>query len=103
MKNLKEIIIGIFAVIGVLALVTGFANNTETATQQVSYGTPESHVWSFHIVAEGGVRGFTHPFALNKVTGEVRKYSIAAVNLSKKPYIRYKVAKDIRDIEELKK
>jgi len=27
MKNIKEIIIGIFAVIGVLALVTGFTND----------------------------------------------------------------------------
>jgi hypothetical protein len=41
MKNTKEIIIGIFAVIGVLALVTGFANNTENVVQTT---TPESHV-----------------------------------------------------------
>ena len=71
MKNIKEIIIGIFAVIGVLALVTGFTNNTENAVQTT---TPESHVWTFSepIPHKGYI---TKIYVLNKVTGEVRYYS----------------------------
>ena len=68
MKNIKEIIIGIFAVIGVLALVTGFTNN---ATQQM-YATPESRVWSFYMDSSSTL---TYAYAINAVTGEVRKYN----------------------------
>jgi hypothetical protein len=68
MKNLKEIIIGIFAVIGVLALVTGFTNNTEN---QQMYATPESHVWEMKL------REATPTyFMYNKATGEVRSLEI---------------------------
>ena len=62
MKNIKEITISIFAIIGFFTIITGFTNNTETATQQ-TYGTPESHVWELV-----GVEG--RAFAINKVTGE---------------------------------
>ena len=64
-SQIKDIVIGIFAVIGFTAIVMGFNNTQEP--QQVTYGTPESHVWI----------GITSPmnndtFILNKVTGEVR-------------------------------
>ena len=85
MKNIKDIVIGIFAVIGVLALVTGFTNNTENIVQTT---TPESHVWSFHTVS--GVEG-NNAFAINKVTGEVRKYE-TTVKLKKAFWNSYFVA-----------
>ena len=68
MKNMKDIIIGIFAVIGVLALVSGFTNNTENAVQTT---TPESHVWQGIIEANDG-----RMHLYNKKTGEVRKYAL---------------------------
>ncbi len=71
MKNLKEIIIGIFAVIGVLALVTGFTNNTENVVQTT---TPESHVWKA-IQVSPSTDGIGRMFAINAITGEVRKYA----------------------------
>ena len=70
MKNLKEIIIGIFAVIGVLALVTGFTNNTENAVQTT---TPESHIWELYLAERENADD--RVYLLNKATGEVRKYS----------------------------
>ena len=64
MKNIKEITISIFAIIGFFTIITGFTNNTETATQQ-TYGTPESHVWEA-VGAEG-----SWGWLVNKKTGEV--------------------------------
>ena len=66
--KIKDITISIFAVIGLLAIITGFNNQTQP---QITYGTPESHVWGM-IVADGNEN---RPYAINKVTGEVRKYS----------------------------
>jgi hypothetical protein len=63
MKNIKETIIGVFAVIGFLAIVSGFTTNN--ATQQPTYGTPESHVW------EVFTREGTTAWLLNKKTGEL--------------------------------
>tara|TARA_B100000768_G_scaffold79542_1_gene75689 strand:+ start:193 stop:474 length:282 start_codon:yes stop_codon:yes gene_type:complete len=65
MKNIKETIIGVFAVIGFVVVASGFTTNN--ATQQPTYGTPESHVWE--IV---GVDG--RAFAINKQTGETKLY-----------------------------
>lgn len=66
MKNIKEITISIFAVIGFVAIITGFTNNQAQPT------TPESHVWTMHI---GTVDGkVPRVYAINKVTGEVRKF-----------------------------
>ena len=65
MKNIKETIIGVFAVIGFVVIVSGFSTNN--AVQQPTYGTPESHVWQ--IV---GVDG--RAFAINKKTGETKLY-----------------------------
>jgi len=65
MKNIKEIIIGVFAVIGFVAIVSGFTTNN--ATQQTTYGTPESHVWQIHSVPDWP----NHDWLYNKKTGEV--------------------------------
>jgi len=77
MKNLKDIIIGIFAVIGVLALVTGFTNDDEKTLMQKSQilATPESHVWEFS-EAMPSPSGIKQPriYVVNKVTGEVKLF-----------------------------
>ena len=59
MKNIKDITISIFAIIGFVAIVSGFTNN-ETESQQM-YTTPESHVWEQN-----------NAYLYNKVTGEVK-------------------------------
>ena len=63
-SQIKDIVLGIFAVIGFTAIVMGFNNPAEP--QQVTYGTPESHVW------EGISDGQADVYIFNKVTGEVR-------------------------------
>lgn len=40
--------------------------------QQTTSTVPESHVWDLHVVDGGEYSG--RAFAINKVTGEVRKY-----------------------------
>ena len=65
MKNIKETIIGVFAVIGFVAIVSGFTTNN--ATQQTTYGTPESHVWELNMEMGNKLHGFMH----NRITGEV--------------------------------
>ena len=62
MKNIKDIVIGIFAVIGFTAIVTGFTNE---AGQEPTFGTPESHVWEV-FTPEGSTA-----WLLNKQTGEI--------------------------------
>ena len=69
MKNIKDITISIFAVIGFVAIITAFTNQPVRANQTT---TPESHVWSFHL---GSTTERSFAFAINKVTGEVRKYN----------------------------
>ena len=65
MKNIKDIVIGLFAVIGFTAIVTGFTNEAE---QQVIHTSPESHVWELTNV-DG------RAYAINKTTGEVKYYT----------------------------
>ena len=67
MKNIKDITISIFAVIGFVALITAFTNQPEQANQTT---TPESHVWEITVYSAGANEG---GYLLNKVTGEVRK------------------------------
>ena len=69
-SQIKDIVIGIFAVIGFTAIVMGFNNPAEP--QQVTYATPESHVWEMHMSSSDGA---TQVFSINKQTGEVRRYS----------------------------
>jgi len=59
MKNIKDIVIGVFAVIGFGAIVTGFTN--ETSDPQY----PESHVWDLKTTDYKTI-------VFNKQTGEVR-------------------------------
>lgn len=69
MKNIKDITISIFAIIGFAFVLSSFTTNeTEETTQQV-YGTPESHVWELK-----RQEGSSYAYLFNKVTGEVRKY-----------------------------
>ena len=68
MKNIKDIVIGIFAVVGFAAIVTGFTN--ETSDPQY----PESHVWEAAI-SPGTGNSSGRLYMYNKVTGEVRKYN----------------------------
>jgi hypothetical protein len=66
MKNIKDIVIGIFAVIGFTTIITGFTNE---AVQETTHVTSESHVWEF---SDGmPVSGRPKIYKLNKVTGEV--------------------------------
>lgn len=93
--QIKDIVIGIFAVIGFTAVVMGFTNQTEP--QQVTYGTPESHVWEFHLSDvssyEFGAR--SQAFAINKVTGEVRKYETEYAYFKNSPFSGYTVAQQV--------
>ena len=72
MKHIKDITISIFAIIGFAFVLSSFTSNETTETQEVVYGTPESHIWEL-VVVEGTDK---NPFSINKVTGEVRKYKI---------------------------
>ena len=63
MKNIKDITISIFAIIGFVFILSSFTNQSEV---QETHSTPESHVWE--------LAGFDNDFFMwNKVTGELRK------------------------------
>ena len=79
MKNIKETIIGVFAVIGFVAIVSGFTTNN--AVQEPNYGTPESHVWELQVSSGSNPIAFS----INKVTGEVRKFNSAMDRATKDP------------------
>ena len=70
MKNIKDIVIGIFAVIGFAAIITGFTNE---AVEEIDPQYPESHVWEMYRTPSDGIT-----YTLNKKTGEVRKYNTIA-------------------------
>jgi len=70
MKNIKDIVIGIFAVIGFAAIVTGFTNE---AAEEIDPQYPETHVWEMYRTPADGIT-----YTLNKATGEVRKYNTIA-------------------------
>ena len=70
MKNIKDIVIGIFAVIGFAAIVTGFTNE---AAEEIDPQYPETHVWEMYRIPDDGIT-----YTLNKATGEVRKYNTIA-------------------------
>ena len=82
MKNIKDIVIGIFAVIGFFAIASGFSNNQAQASTP---SVPESHVWSIH---NSGTN--TEWYSINAVTGEVRVYAPSSLYLGK-----YKVAVEV--------
>ena len=70
MKNIKDITISIFAIIGFVTILSSFNNQSEP---QVTHGTPESHVWEIVMSNNTNPRAYS----INKVTGEVRKYNSA--------------------------
>ena len=80
MKNIKDIVIGIFAVIGFGAIVTGFTNESVQ-----EHTVPESHVWEMHISE-------SNAFSINKQTGEVRKYETYYKYQKKATFGQYNVS-----------
>ena len=70
MKNFKDITLSILAIIGFVTILSSFNNQSEP---QVTHGTPESHVWELYKVKRSA--SLDRVYSLNKVTGEVRKYS----------------------------
>jgi hypothetical protein len=84
--QIKDIVIGIFAVIGFAAVVMGFTNQTEP---QQTYGTPESHVWEAITIQETSTRERLALF--NKSTGEVRKHNLADLIKGKPTRLYYQV------------
>jgi hypothetical protein len=81
MKNIKEITLLAFAVIGFYTIITAFTSTESNQPQQVVNGTPESHVW------EMGISGGTNStaFSINKITGEVRKFNSGMDKATKDP------------------
>ncbi|MDB9796370.1 hypothetical protein OAB55_00970 [Flavobacteriaceae bacterium] len=80
MKNIKDITISIFAIIGFAFVLSSFTNKeTEETTQQV-YGTPESHVWT-----EAGQFSDRVIF-LNKKTGEIRMAKASGYTVIERKY-----------------
>ena len=67
MKNIKDITISIFAIIGFAFLLSSF---TPTGAEQQVYGTPESHVWAMH---NDGGSSQIKTYLYNKRTGEIRR------------------------------
>ena len=66
MKNIKEVIIGVFAVIGFGAIVTGFTNEiSEEHSETLSLQTQNN--WILQLDA-GGFGGFFY----NTTTGEIK-------------------------------
>ena len=81
MKNFKDITISIFAIIGFVAILSSFNNQSEA---QVTHSTvPESHVWEFG-------NDDSDVYIFNKVTGEVR----ALTGASPTKYGIYKTLKE---------
>ena len=66
MKNIKDITLLAFAIVGFYTIITAFTKTESNQPQQV-YGTPESHVWE---MLGNGASSYLY----NKTTGEVRKY-----------------------------
>ena len=64
MKNIEDNTLSIFAIIGFVAILSSFNNQTHDTV-------PESHIWELSntVAGEGGDR--TKTYKINKVTGEV--------------------------------
>ena len=90
MKNIKDITISIFAIIGFVAIVSGFTNN-ETESQQMS-ATPESHEWEMQLAERPG--NDNRVYLYNKKTGEVRKYSSKGMFIGKLKGQYYQVMRE---------
>ena len=64
MKNIKDITISIFAIIGFVAILSSFNNQS-----QETHSTPESHIWELSNFEMDGTN--SRIYKINKVTGEV--------------------------------
>tara|TARA_Y100001968_G_C18805802_1_gene457774 strand:+ start:142 stop:450 length:309 start_codon:yes stop_codon:yes gene_type:complete len=84
MKTWKDKVLGIFAGIGIMSLLIAANSQQPNAanSQQpnLTYGVPESFVWEFHT---------DEPLAINRVTGEVRKYNTSQVDYNKSSNLMY--------------
>ncbi len=70
--KLKDLVLYSLACIGVVSL---FISAT---TQPQVTSTPESHVWEMHSTSNNNK---SHAFAINKKTGEVKKYETYYTNV----------------------
>ena len=70
MKNIKDITLSIFAIIGFVALLSSFTQEVVYTEKQISNGTPESHEWEAIAVDKGTNREELYMY--NKVTGETK-------------------------------
>ena len=73
MKNIKEITICLFAVIGFISIITGFTSEKTYNSSQ--YSIPESHVWSIQMSTDGANR----VYSINAITGEVREIKLGGL------------------------
>ena len=88
MKNIKDITISIFAVIGFVAIITAFTNQPEQANQPT---TPESHIWEASVApSSNGSRIYLY----NKVTGEMRKMDGGNTNFTEYVVMQERVPKE---------
>jgi len=78
MKNIKDITLSIFAIIGFVTILSSFNNQSQETHSTV----PESHAWEFHSTEESNGVGLI-PFSFNKVTGEVRKHNSSLLSIGK--------------------
>ena len=92
MKNIKEVIIGVFAVIGFAVIATGFTN--ETSDPQY----PESHVWEVVVAERQGADDRVYMY--NKITGEMRKYSSKGMSNGKLKDQYYQVMNENKEGEK---
>ena len=69
MKNIKDITISIFAVIGFVAIITGFTRNENNNAIQSSYAIPESHIWEVRCSPSNDLG---RCYMYNKITGDIR-------------------------------
>ena len=68
MKNIKDITLSIFAVIGFVALLSSFTQEVVYTEKQISNGTPESHKFEIYMMDTGETH---YNWLLNKETGQV--------------------------------
>ena len=85
----KDFLLYSLACVGAVSLFLSAYQPQETTST-----VPESHVWEFHLNdSSSGTLGQASAFAINKVTGEVRKYETKYSHISKSSFGGYNVAK----------
>ena len=89
MKNIKDITLLAFAVVGFYTIITAFSSTESNQPQQV-YTTPESHVWEMVMHNERSIYS-----VINKVTGEVIFYDKILKSSVANIDAKYKIRKPI--------